>query len=163
MSCKKAVNCYSLGVFGLDLDKLESTVENTESAGFTAEGGKLKASCEVSGEKTCVVSVPYEEGFIVRVNGERTEYSKAISDFICFKLQDGKNEIEISFVPKGFYPGLTISMAGAALFALYIIFGKKIKLGERTEKNVQSVVLFALIAAAGIVYILPVILNLSSY
>ena len=54
-------------------------------------------------------------------------------------------------------------MAGAALFALYIIFGKKIKLGERTEKNVQSVVLFALIAAAGIVYILPVILNLSSY
>lgn len=163
LSCKKAVNCYSLGVFGLDLDKLESTVENTESAGFTAEGGKLKASCEVSGEKTCVVSVPYEEGFIVRVNGERTEYSKAISDFIFFKLQDGKNEIEISFVPKGFYPGLMISMAGAALFALYIIFGKKIKLGERTEKNVQSVVLFALIAAAGIVYILPVILNLSSY
>ena len=162
-SCKKAVSCYSFGVFGLDLDKLENTVEGVQSAGFTSDGGKLRANCTVSGNKTCVLSIPYEEGFSIRVNGEKVEYSKAVSDFISFELSDGENEIEISFAPEGFYAGLALSIVGAAVFALYIIFRKKIVLSKKTQGVVQSVVLFAVITVMGVIYILPVILNLSSY
>lgn len=162
-SCKKAVSCYSFGVFGLDLDKLENTVEWVQSAGFTSDGGKLRANCTVSGNKTCVLSIPYEEGFSIRVNGEKVEYSKAVSDFISFELSDGENEIEISFAPEGFYAGLALSIVGAAVFALYIIFRKKIVLSKKTQGVVQSVVLFAVITVMGVIYILPVILNLSSY
>lgn len=53
-----------------------------------------------------MLSIPYEEGFSIRVNGEKVEYSKAVSDFISFELSDGENEIEISFAPKAFMPDL---------------------------------------------------------
>lgn len=49
------------------------------------------------------------------------------------------------------------------MFALYIIFRKKIVLSKKTQGVVQSVVLFAVITVMGVIYILPVILNLSSY
>ena len=110
-----------------------------------------------------MLSIPYEEGFSIRVNGEKVEYSKAVSDFISFEISDGENEIEISFAPEGFYAGLALSIVGAAVFALYIIFRKKIVLSKKTQGVVQSVVLFAVITVMGVIYILPVILNLSSY
>ncbi|WP_124099387.1 YfhO family protein [Ruminococcus sp. Marseille-P6503] len=163
LSCKKDISCYSLGVFGIDLDKLENAVEGVQSAGFTADGGTLRANCTVSGTKTCLLSVPYQEGFSIRVNGEKTEYTKAVSDFISFELKDGENEIEISFTPKGFYAGIALSLVGAAAFALYIIFRKKIVLPRKAESAVQSIVLFAVIAVMGAVYVLPVIINLSGF
>lgn len=163
LNCKKSVSCYSFGVFGLDLNKLETAVESSESAGFTVDGGKLTASCTVSGDKTCVLSIPYEEGFTVKVNGEKVEYAKAVSDFISFELSDGENEIEISFIPKGFYAGLALSVIGAAAFVLYIIFRRKIVVPKKTETIVLRVVQIAAVAVMVVIYIIPVILNLSKY
>lgn len=163
LNCKKSVSCYSFGVFGLDLNKLETAVESSESAGFTADGGKLTSSCTVSGDKTCVLSIPYEEGFTVKVNGEKVEYAKAVGDFISFELSDGENEIEISFIPKGFYVGLALSVMGAAAFVLYIIFRNKLVISQKAGLVVLRVVQVGAIAVMAVIYILPLILNLRKY
>lgn len=44
---------------------------------------------------------------------------------MAVKLEEGKNDIAISFCPKGLKPGIMLSVAGFAALALYIIFRKR--------------------------------------
>lgn len=44
---------------------------------------------------------------------------------MAVKLEEGKNDIAISFCPKGLKPGIVLSVAGFAALALYIIFRKR--------------------------------------
>lgn len=162
INCSKSISCYSFGVFGLDLDVLESALSSAQTADLSADGGMLYGSCVSDGAKTCVVALPYQDNFTVRINGEKTEYQKVFSDFVAFELKDGQNDIEITFVPKGFFAGLAMTVVGGALLALYIVFRKKIKPSEKVLSCCQSLVTFIAVAAAGVVYLLPVILRLTS-
>ena len=163
ISCSKDISCYSFGVFGLDLDLMEQTANDSQSVGLTSDGGKLTG--EYTSEKggSCVVFLPYSDNFTVRINGRKTPYQRVFSDFVSFDLPTGENRIEISFLPRGFICGAVISLLGLAALTAYILFGKKITPSGRVLKISKVIVIIGSAAAMAAVYILPVMIWLSRY
>lgn len=157
----KSLVCRSFGVFGVDLDKLSNKIQSVKTADLKADNGRISGECQaVSGEK-CIVSVPYQDSFTVKVNGKKVGYEKCFGDFLCFALENGQNKIEITFTPKGFKVGLAVTLAGIIALALYIRFGKKIKFPLWLCKVSSFLLIFL---GAGIIagfYILPVVINLT--
>ena len=109
-----------------------------------------------------MLQIPYQEGLKIKVNGKTVSYDKVFGDFVSFDLQEGENTITVTSVPKGFYAGLALTIAGIALTAGYFFIRKKLKFGETME----SAALVAVIGAGAIViivvYVAPCILNIYS-
>lgn len=57
-------------------------------------------------------SYPYRKGYMIRVDGEKvsaSEILKSDDTFLSVRLEEGKHEIEIRFVPPGYRTGLAVS------------------------------------------------------
>lgn len=158
--CKKDVACRSFGVFGIDTEALSSFCSFAEGVNLKEIKNGLSGNCTLVEPKTCFVSLPYNDGFTVKVNGKKIEYSRALSDFISFDLPSGSSEIEINFLPKGFAAGAVISVIGIALFTLAVAFRKKLKYSKQTDTAAKYIMLCVSLLAFAAVYIMPVIINI---
>lgn len=151
--------CASYGLFGMDLDKLSAAAENAQTVNLSADKGRLTGSCELDKAQNCLVSLPYSDTLNVKVNGKQVEYSKVLGDMVQFKLESGKNDIEITSTPKGFAAGIVLTIAGAGLCVLYGVFRKKIKFND----TVCSISYYAVIMAGAlilfVIYIMPFVVN----
>lgn len=59
-----------------------------------------------------VTSIPYEDGWSMKIDGRKTEITEMTGDcWISAGLDAGTHEIELSFRPKGFMNGLLITIA----------------------------------------------------
>ena len=65
-----------------------------------------------------ILSIPYNEGWNIRVNGENIDYYSANGGLIGIPLTNGYNEIEMTFTSKGFKPGAIISILGLVLMLI---------------------------------------------
>lgn len=159
---KNITNCRSYGVFGLHHDVLQKALEQVNTAGLTDNDGKLSGSVNAKAGQKCVLQIPYQEGLKIKVNGESVSYSKVFGDLVCFDLQEGKNSITVTNVPKGFYAGLALTILGVALTVGYFFIRKKLKFGELLEMAGIVAVIGAGVIVMILVYIAPCILNIYS-
>lgn len=72
-----------------------------------------------------VLSVPYEEGWTVKINGEETEGELFGGCLMAFDLEPGAYEIEMKYRPAGATAGGIVSGVSIVLF-LGIILGRRI-------------------------------------
>lgn len=68
-----------------------------------------------------VLSLPYDNGWKIMVNGKQIDYIECNGGMIGFYLESGVNSIEMYFIPKGFKIGCLLSATGALLFAGVVI------------------------------------------
>ena len=79
--------------------------------------------------KVLFVSIPHDEGWTARVDGEKTPILRADNMFMAIPLDAGEHEIELHYRTPGFTAGLIMTLAGfAALLLLHI----------RTRKHTRS-------------------------
>ena len=160
----KDVNCASLGVFGVDLDKLDEACGTAQGIGLQEKKNGLYGESDFESAQTVFLSVPYNEGFTVKVNGENVEYRKALSGFMAFDLPAGKCSVDISFKPQGFTAGAVISICGVAATAVYLLLRKKLHPSEKLVRTADKVGAAAAAALACIVllavYIMPIAVNI---
>lgn len=159
MTASKNISCYSFGVFGLDLDVLSDSFNNARCANLDFEKGKITGTVSSESGKTCLLAIPYNDGITVRINGEKVQYRRALSDLVAFDLKDGENNIEISMIPKGFIIGAIISAIGLAAFAAYVAFRKKLKPVKYVSEICVVLTMFAAFAAFAMIYIFPVLIS----
>lgn len=77
---------------------------------------------------TCVVTLPYDKGFKLYVDGVETEHKKVLDFFLGFDVKKGKHDIKLVYTPGGFYIGLMVSIAGIILLiVLFVVYGKILK------------------------------------
>lgn len=84
-------------------------------------GNKLSAAYTSDGDGFMVISLPYDEGWTIRVDGEEISYYNVNGGFIGFKIEEGNHEIKMHFVPKGLKTGIVVSALGIVLFIIGII------------------------------------------
>lgn len=72
------------------------------------------------------LSIPYDKGFEIKVDGEKVSYQKVNQSFIGFNLEKGKHIIEITYTAPLLKEGLIISVIGLGLFIL-VLFRRKRK------------------------------------
>lgn len=76
-----------------------------------------------------VLSVPYDPGWTLYVDGARTDMNLFEDTFIGTYLDEGAHTIELSYFPKGFIPGLIVSlvciMLTAALYYISLLYRRR--------------------------------------
>lgn len=80
-----------------------------------------KVSGTVQAENTgyLILSMPYEPGWTILVDGEEAEPQLFEGMLLSVPMTKGNHTIELSFVPKGFYMGITVSLISLSLFVFY--------------------------------------------
>lgn len=69
-----------------------------------------------------VLSIPYDEGWMVQIDGELAEATQRYDALLAVNLPEGAHTIELTFAPAGWKNGLVISLTSALLLLLGIAF-----------------------------------------
>lgn len=85
----------------------------------------VKGHITVNEPGTFVLSVAYEPGWTLKVDGEEVEIEPYDEMFISARLGAGKHIIEISFFPAGFKAGIVISLLSLAAFLAILRFKRR--------------------------------------
>ena len=163
ITSSQSFNCSSFGVFGLDLNALKSAISQSECAALNYDGSKISGSVQAKKGQCCFLSVPYNDGLIVKINGENVPAKRVMSDLTAFELKEGKNDVEITLIPKGFIAGLLISLAGIAAAVLYTLFIGKLKLSSWIIKAAEIIIGLAALVGMFLVYVFPMIFCAITY
>ena len=78
-------------------------------------------------DQTILTTIPYDEGWTVKVDGKAIEYYKTLDSLITFDIEEiGSHEIEFIYRSKAFVYGAACSVFFVVLFAILIVFEKPI-------------------------------------
>ena len=160
LQLKKGLSCKSFGVFGIDVNAVEDALANAQTFDLSIEQNKITGEIPKSQSGTLFLSLPYNEGYKITVNGQEVPYRKALTGFTAVNLENG-GTLKITFMPKGLPIGLALSGIGALLTALFLLKHKKLNLlPEGIKKAVYALFITVFVAAITIVYAVPILINL---
>ena len=100
-----------------------NTIENTDY-----KDGYVKGDVTVTADKTLLyTSIPYDEGWTLKVDGKDCEYIKILNGFIGVELEEGQHNIEFKYKLPGFKVGLSISIISLIALGCIGIYNYKKK------------------------------------
>lgn len=109
---EKAYNIYMESV--LDITSFDDT--------------KIEGTINVAEDGILYTSIPFENGWTVKVDGEEVETYAAGNAMLAVKLTSGEHTLEYSYSPDGFTLGILLSCGAIVLLvALYVIERKRNK------------------------------------
>ena len=80
-----------------------------------------------SDDQTIFTSIPYDEGWKIRVDGQEINYYKTLDSVIAFDIENaGNHDIEFIYRSDMFVYGMAITVFFTLLFAMLVIFEKPI-------------------------------------
>lgn len=89
------------------------------------KGDQIVGNIDVTKDGYFVTTIPYDEGFTIKVNNEIIEYEQVNNAFIGFPLAQGSYEIEFQYRAKGFELGLFSSIIGLGLLSLVVFLERR--------------------------------------
>lgn len=81
-----------------------------------AEDGKLRGTVTADTAGTLLLSIPYDEGWKVKADGEETETYRIGEALTGIDLEAGEHEISMDYTPEGLWLGTAVSILCAALY-----------------------------------------------
>ena len=72
-----------------------------------------------------ILSIPYEEGWTVRINGEEVEPALFGGSLMAFDLGSGEYEIDMHYVPAGSRVGIAVTVVSLLLFTGLMLLGRR--------------------------------------
>lgn len=91
------------------------------------KGDVIEGIINVKDDGYFKLSIPYDKGFEIYVDGKNTPYEVVNKSFIGFKINEGSHDIRIVYVSPLFKEGLVISGVGLVLFVVTVIYNRKRK------------------------------------
>jgi uncharacterized membrane protein YfhO len=78
---------------------------------------KLRIEAEVEEGEILFTSIPYDQGWQVKIDGEKAEITKVLGSLLAVKVNPGQRLITFEYCPRGFKAGTIISSITWLLFA----------------------------------------------
>ena len=118
-------------VFRFNFETLKKVVEalkqNAEFKIISFDETRINYNLNVKNAGTCVISLPYDDGFKVFVDGEEVEKKKVMDFMLGFDVGVGQHEILVTYRPVGLLLGAIFTLTGIlVLIAIYILDKKNI-------------------------------------
>ena len=85
-------------------------------------GNYLSAKYHSDKDGFMVMTIPYDKGWKIMVDGEEIEYYDVNGGFIGFAVKAGEHDFAMSFIPEGFKEGLVLSALGSVSFVVLLIY-----------------------------------------
>lgn len=96
---------------------------------------KIEGTVEAESGQVLMTSIPYEPGWTIKVDGKKVEPIALADALIGIRVPAGTHEIKMTFIPKGFVPGLIFAIIGVGCIVfIYLYDNKKIKFKKGTKK-----------------------------
>ena len=86
-------------------------------AEYTASGLRGHVRAESGG--ALLISIPYDKGWTVKINGRKTDIQPALGAFMAVPVPAGEFTVEMTFRPAGLALGIAVSLITAAGLAVY--------------------------------------------
>lgn len=121
----------------LDEDVFDKAFVNIEKGNLTVtehSDTRLYGTIDVpSGMGTLFTTIPYDECWQIRVDGERVDTFETADALLAAHIAEGSHTVELKYVSTPFRNGCFISAAGAIVFAACVIASDKLR--ERRNKR----------------------------
>lgn len=138
ISDKKETGSYTLMTYALKTEAFESAYEKLadEQLNITEfSDTKIKGNINVLEKGVLYLSIPYEKGWSVYIDGEKAETFRVLDSMLGVNADVGEHEILLKYCPEGFLLGLAISGSALLLFILLMFIDKKI---NRKSEELKS-------------------------
>ena len=108
------------------------------------------------------LSLPYNDGYKITLNGEKIDYSRCLTGFTSVNIEHG-GKLKISFIPPKFVLGLIISILGIIAVVILYLFQNKLEFLSDIIKK-AAFILFVTVLSVFIIliYLMPIVANLVS-
>ena len=98
--------------------KINNEVEKISSS-------NLKINVDLEEESLILLTIPYEEGFEVKTNGELVQSEVVYNSLMAIKVPKGSSTIQIDYCPKGLTFGALISGFALVTTIIYLYIEKR--------------------------------------
>ena len=119
---EKALFCYE------DLQALSAAAQKVRGNPVSLScrsSSHLTGSFESDGQQTLLLTIPYDTGWRLTVDGKPAEYSQVLGIFMAAEIPQGSHNFELRYIPKGLTAGCVISVAASAIAVLWFLKEKK--------------------------------------
>lgn len=117
------VDLSNAGVYRAEISQIQSALEKRKAQGLQVEkfsNTHIVGSVNITDDsKYMMTSIPYSEGWKVKVDGKDVPVTKAWNSFISFPITSGQHKVEFVFSQKGTITGALLTLI--SLSTLYII------------------------------------------
>lgn len=123
-------------LYRLNTDALDEVITLLGSQPFIIESyteTALDGTIETKEDGYLLISVPYEEGWSVKVDGVETGKEKFADTMLALPVTAGSHKVEMTYTLQGWKTGMGISAVSLFLFGM-LYMRKKKKNGEEKEK-----------------------------
>ncbi len=93
----------------------ESQLEN-----LSVSGNRVKGDIDVREAGTLLLTIPYDTGWTIRVDGKKTEYVSIGKALTGLSLGEGRHTVEMKYTPSGLWTGSFLSVL---CIILYLVSG----------------------------------------
>ncbi len=131
-------NISDITVSKINEEVLNKVNENIVPFNFNEDktkGDYILGNITLKEEAYFTLSIPYDDGFEIKVNEEEVEYEKVNNAFIGLKLDKGFNEIIIEYKAPYKSEGLVISVVGVIALIGYIVVEKRLRDEKEVKRN----------------------------
>lgn len=80
---------------------------------------KLTGTVTAAESGTLFLSIPYDEGWTITIDGQPAEGEKILEAFLSVPVEAGTHEISLIYMPGGLIPGVVISGAPRRYWSFY--------------------------------------------
>lgn len=130
------IQIYYAMIAQLHMDSLTETMNRLQEKGMDIsrhKGGKLSGKITVGEGETIMTSIPYDEGWNVKVDGKKTETTKFADTFLAIPAESGDHEITFSYVSPGFAGGMILFLIALVLSLGYHLPRKYFRFRRKEE------------------------------
>ena len=85
----------------------------------------IKGTAKTEKDGVFLFTIPYDEGWKVKVDGRETATKKAAGYLLSFDMEKGEHEIELSYTVPGIETGAVISLVSLLGFVVFVLIKKK--------------------------------------
>lgn len=101
------------------------TASKVEFNNINYQGNHLYSNYYSTNDGFALISIPYDEGWKILVDGQEIDYYNVNGGFIGFKTIQGNHNLDMYFIPRGLKPGMVLSFAGVIMFIVLTVMEKK--------------------------------------
>lgn len=125
-------------VFQTDIDTLKTAQLNVTKHSDT----KIKGTVTASENQILFTSIPYQDGWTVKVDGKKVEHLEVIKAMIGVELTPGEHTITFSYTPPGFVAGVVMFVLGIGMLVMFYRYDNKynkVLIAQRRNRKLASI------------------------
>ena len=134
LKLKKKIETRDMTWVSLDQEKFDELIrylKDYSSPLKVDKRGDLEGKVDVVDENELMyLSIPYDDNWLVTVDGKKVRPEQIVGDFIGIRLDKGNHTVRLSYRSKSFTLGLIISLVTLAISFVLVIYLRKRNMRE---------------------------------